>query len=244
MKFRVPGTVISGLFLFLSLPVISQVSSHTQDIIPLTMSRDASGSSNTKLNVNGKNMYKWYDYPASYEHVLSREEDNKLNSRTEESKGRELLINAVVRAHSSAFCTSFDKLKECMKNDFKDVKGKFVNHLIYKVSECEEVLPGAAKATLLESDDKVKCEQVFLKSQNYKEALAAFEKVKKELAPCRPEDWFVTEDFPGVNRGDKDKYFGFYNTRYNSDPERMDIGLELVLNFDTYFVRMIFKKKG
>ncbi len=242
MNFKIAGTLIPVVFLAFLTPVFGQVSSHSQDIIPLTMAHDISGTSNTKLNVNGKNMYKWYDYPNSYGLAINETEENSLNLRSEESKERALIVSIVAKGNNSVFCTSFDKIKGAMKDDFKDLRGKFINELVYKVSECSEKLPGASKATLQEAESNIKCEQIFLKTQDYKEALLTFEKIKKELAPCHPQDWFVTEDFPGIKRGDKDKYFGFYNTRYKSDPGRMDIGLEMVLNFDTYFVRMVFKK--
>ncbi len=208
------------------------------------MATDVKGNSNTKLNVNGKNMYKWFDYPDSYGHILSAVEENKLNERTAEGKEHLLMINTIARANTSVFCTSFEKIKNSMKDDFKDLKGKFLNELVYKVSECIEKLPGASKATLLEAESNIKCEQVFIKTQDYNEALLSFEKIKKDLAPCHPTTWFVTEDFPGIKRGEKDKYFGFYNTRYKTDPDHMDIGLEMVLNFDTWFVRMVFKKSN
>lgn len=224
--------------------LFAQVSSHRQDIIPLTMSHDAKGTSNTKLNVNGKNMYEWFDYPNSYGHVLSNMEQKSTPARSKEEEQRNLIVTTVMKSNGSAFCTSFDKIRGGMIDNFKDLKGKFLNELVYKVSECKEKLPGASKATLQEADNNIKCEQIFLKTQDYQEALLAFEKIKKELAPCHPKDWFVTEDFPGIRRGEKDRYFGFYNTRYKSDPGRMDIGLELVLNFDTYFVRMVFKKSN
>jgi hypothetical protein len=222
----------------------AQVSSHSQNIIPLTMAHDVKGASATQLNVNGKNMYKWFDYPETYAHVLSTVEENDLNSRTVEGKERELLIFAISKANASVFCSSFSKVAGSMKDDFKDLKGKFLNELVYKVSECNEKLPGASKATLLEAETSIKCEQIFIKTPDYNEALLTFEKIKKELAPCHPKEWFITVDFPGIKRGEKDKYFGFYNTRYKTDPGRMDIGLEMVLNFDTYFVRMVFKKSN
>ncbi|MCG3167265.1 MAG: hypothetical protein POELPBGB_03052 [Bacteroidia bacterium] len=227
-----------------SIPALGQVSSRSQDILAVTMSADITGKSTTKLNVDGKNMYKWFDYPESYGHVLSEVEQNELNHRTDEGKERELILNTISKANTSAFCTSFGKITSSMKDGFKDLKGRFINELVYKVSECNEKLPGASKATLQEAEFGIKCEQIFLKTQDYNEALLAFEKIKKELAPCHPKDWFVTEDFPGIKRGDKDKYFGFYNSRYKADPGRMDIGLEMVLNFDTYFVRMVFKKSN
>jgi len=227
-----------------STPVCAQLSSHSQEIIPLSMSTDMKGTSVTKLNVNGKNMYKWFDYPESYGHVLSAEKENDFNSRTQEGKENILMLNTVMKANTSAFCTSFEKIKNGMKDNFKELKGKFLNELVYKVSECSEKLPGASKASLQEAETNIKCEQIFIKTQDYNEALLTFEKIKKDLAPCHPTDWFVTEDFPGIRRGEKDKYFGFYNTRYKTDPGRMDIGLEMVLNFDTYFVRMVFKKSN
>lgn len=208
------------------------------------MAHDVKGSSATQLNVNGKNMYKWFDYPETYGHVLSTVDESNLNSRTDEGKERELMIFAISKANTSVFCSSFSKVAGSMKDDFKDLKGKFLNELVYKVSECNEKLPGASKATLLEAETTIKCEQIFIKTQDYNEALLIFEKIKKELAPCHPKEWFVTEDFPGIKRGERDKYFGFYNTRYKTDPGRMDIGLEMVLNFDTYFVRMVFKKSN
>ncbi|MGE0638097.1 MAG: hypothetical protein AB7P01_16755 [Bacteroidia bacterium] len=222
----------------------AQVSSHSQNIIPLTMAHDAKGASAIQLNVNGKNMYKWFDYPETYAHVLSTVKENDLNLRTAEGKERELMIFAISKANTSVFCSSFSKVANSMKEDFKDLKGKFLNELVYKVSECNEKLPGASKATLLEAETSIKCEQIFIKTPDYNEALLMFEKIKKELAPCHPKEWFVTEDFPGIKRGEKDKYFGFYNSRYKTDPDRMDIGLEMVLNFDTYFVRMVFKKSN
>jgi len=244
MNCRILGIVIPILFLLTTLTVSAQLSSHSQDIIPLTMAANAHGASSDKLNVNGKNMYKWYDYPETYAHVLSTVESNNLNTRSAEAKERELMIFAVSKANTSAFCISVNKLKSAMKDDFKELKGKFLNELVYKVSECREVLPGATKATLQEAESTIKCEQTFIKTQDYNQAMLTFEKIKKELAPCHPETWFVTEDFPGIKRGDKDRYFGFYNTRYKSDPGHMDIGLEMVLNFDTYFVRMVFKKSN
>ena len=232
------------IIVFAAVSTVAQVSSHIHEIIPLSMSSDVNGASNTKLNVNGKNMYQWFDYPETYGHVLSTVEENDLNSRTDEGKEREVMTAAISMANSSAFCASVGKLSGSMKNDFKDLKGKFLNELVYKVSECNEKLPGASKATLLETETSIKCEQIFIKTPDYNEALLTFEKLKKELAPCHPKEWFVTEDFPGIRRGDKDKYFGFYNSRYKTDPDRMDIGLEMVLNFDTYFVRMVFKKSN
>ena len=228
--------------LLVSVPAFAQVSFHTQNVNPVSMATDVKGASNSGLNVNGKNMYKWYDYPETYAHVLSAEGAQNLNSRSQEGKERELMVVTMARGNNSLFCTSFGKIKNCMKDDFKDLKGKFLNELVYKVSECSEKLPGASKATVLEAETSIKCEQVFVKTQDFNEAQLMFEKIKKELAPCHPTDWFVTEDFPGIRRGEKDRYFGFYNTRYKTDPGRMDIGLEMVLNFDTYFVRMVFKK--
>ncbi len=244
MNYRIASIFISVVLLYGSSPVLAQLSSHSQDIIPLTMLADVHGTSTTKLNINGKNMYKWFDYPEIYGHVLSEVEENKLNSRSEEGKERELMIFAMTKANTSVFCTSVNKISGSMKNDFEDIKGKFLNELVYKVSECTEKLPGASKATLQQAESHIKCEQIFIKTQEYQEALLTFEKIKKDLSPCHPVDWFVTEDFPGMKRGEKDKYFGFYNTRYKTDPGRMDIGLEMVLNFDTYFVRMVFKKSN
>jgi hypothetical protein len=244
MNYKLSVELIAAVF-FLSLSsVFAQLSSHSKDIIPLTMSTDAKGASATKLNVNGKNMYKWFDYPETYAHVLSTVEENELNSRSVEGKERELIMLAVSKASTSVFCTSFGKISSSMKDNFKELKGKFLNELVYKVTECNEKLPGASKATLQEAESTIKCEQLFIKTQDYNEALLTFEKIKKELAPCHPQTWFVTEDFPGIKRGDKDRYFGFYNVRYKTDPGRMDIGLEMVLNFDTYFVRMVFKKSN
>lgn len=233
------------VILFLSaFSAYAQLSSQSQDIVSLTMSTDIKGSSTTKLNVNGKNMYKWFDYPETYAHVLSSVEEDELNTRTNEAKERELILLSVSKANTSAFCTSVGKISISMKDNFKSLKGKFLNELVYKVSECNEKIPGASKATLLEAETNIKCEQLFMKTQDYNEAVLTFEKLKKELAPCHPQTWFVTEDFPGIKRGDKDRYFGFYNVRYKTDPDRMDIGLEMVLNFDTYFVRMVFKKSN
>ena len=231
------------VILFLSaFSAYAQLSSQSQDIVSLTMSTDIKGSSTTKLNVNGKNMYKWFDYPETYAHILSSVEENELNTRTNEAKERELILLSVSKANTSAFCTSVGKISISMKDNFKSLKGKFLNELVYKVSECNEKIPGASKATLLEAETNIKCEQLFMKTQDFNEAVLTFEKLKKELAPCHPQTWFVTQDFPGIKRGDKDRYFGFYNVRYKTDPGRMDIGLEMVLNFDTYFVRMVFKK--
>jgi|GEM_PF-3960039 len=244
MKYKIQRSLFLPVLIFISAPVLAQLSSHTQDIIPLTMASDVNGTSTTKLNVNGKNMYKWFDYPESYSHELSLVKESDLNSRTQEGKERELMLNTIAKANTSAFCTSFEKIRSGMKEDFKNLKGKFINELVYKVSECSEKLPGAYKATLQEAETNIKCEQIFIKTQDYKEALLTFEKIKLELAPCHPIDWFVTEDFPGIKRGEKDKYFGFYNSRYKTDPDRMDVGLELVLNFDTYFVRMVFRKSN
>mgnify|MGYP003350076313 CR=1 FL=1 len=244
MDFKFVHIIFAVFLLSIVSPALGQMSSHSQDIIPLTMASDVTGTSNTKLNVNGKNMYMWFDYPNTYAHVLSTFEENELNNRSEESKERSVLLSAVAMENTSAFCTSFSKITGSMKNDFKDLKGKFINELVYKVSDCSEKLPGATKATLQEAETTIKCEQIFLKTQDFNEAVLMFERIKKELSPCHPKDWFVTEDFPGIRRGEKDKYFGFYNTRYKSDPEHMDIGLEMVLNFDTYFVRMIFCKKN
>jgi hypothetical protein len=244
MNCKIFANLIAVIY-FLNFPsAFGQLSSHSQDIIPLSMSTDIKGESNTKLNVNGKNMYKWFDYPETYAHVLTTVEENELNSRTVEGKERELMVFSISKANTSVFCTSVSKVASSMKDNFKDLKGKFLNELVYKVSECTEKLPGASKATLQEAENTIKCEQIFVKTQDYNEALLTFEKIKKELAPCHPQTWFVTEDFPGIKRGDKDKYFGFYNTRYKTDPGRMDIGLEMVLNFDTYFVRMVFKKSN
>ena len=244
MKCKFFNNLILVIFLLSAFPALAQLSLHSQDIIPLTMSADVKGTSATKLNVNGRNMYKWFDYPETYAHVLSAADENKLNSRTLESQERELIILTVSKANTSAFCTSVDKISLSMKDNFKELKGKFLNELVYKVSECNEKIPGASKATLLESETNVKCEQLFIKTHDYNEAILTFEKLKKELAPCHPQTWFVTEDFPGIKRGDKDRYFGFYNFRHKSDPGRMDIGLEMVLNFDIYFVRMVFKKSN
>ncbi len=233
------------VILFLSaFSAYAQLSSQSQDIVSLTMSTDIKGSSTTKLNVNGKNMYKWFDYPETYAHILSSVEENELNTRTNEAKERELILLSVSKANTSAFCTSVGKISISMKDNFKSLKGKFLNELVYKVSECNEKIPGASKATLLEAETNIKCEQLFMKTQDFNEAVLTFEKLKKELAPCHPQTWFVTQDFPGIKRGDKDRYFGFYNVRYKTDPGRMDIGLEMVLNFDTYFVRMVFKKSN
>lgn len=244
MKCNSFNNLILISFLLSTFPAFAQLSSQSQDIIPLTMSADVKGSSATKLNVNGKNMYKWFDYPETYAHVLSGVEENELNSRTNEAKERELILLTVSKANTSAFCTSVGKISISMKDNFKSLKGKFLNELVYKVSECNEKIPGASKATLLEAETNIKCEQLFIKTQDYNEAVLTFEKLKKELAPCHPQTWFVTEDFPGIKRGDKDRYFGFYNVRHKTDPGRMDIGLEMVLNFDTYFVRMVFKKSN
>ncbi len=244
MKYKVFHIFIFVLFLLSTSSALAQLSSQSQDIIPLSMSTDIHGTSTAKLNVNGKNMYKWFDYPVTYGHVLSSEEDNSLNLASKEGKEREVIINTVAKYNSTAFCSSFNKISLCMKNNFQDLKGKFLNELVYKVNECTEKLPGASKATLQTADNHVKCEQIFIKTQDFEEALLTFEKIKKELAPCRPQTWFVTEDFQGLRRGEKDKYFGFYNVRYKTDSDRMDIGLEMVLNFDTYFVRMVFRKSN
>ena len=244
MKYKVFHIFIFVLFLLSTSSALAQLSSQSQDIIPLSMSTDIHGTSTAKLNVNGKNMYKWFDYPETYGHVLSTVEESELNSRSVEGKEHELLILSVSKATTSAFCTSFGKISSSMKDNFKSLKGKFLNELVYKVSECNEKIPGASKATLLEAETNIKCEQLFIKTQDYNEAVLTFEKLKKELAPCHPQKWFVTEDFPGIKRGDKDRYFGFYNVRHKTDPGRMDIGLEMVLNFDTYFVRMVFKKSN
>ena len=244
MKYKVFHNSILVLFLLSTSSALAQLSSQSQDIIPLTMASGVTGTSSTKLNVNGKNMYKWFDYPETYAHVLSTVEESELYSRSVEGKEHELLILSVSKATTTAFCTSFGKISSSMKDNFKELKGKFLNELVYKVSECNEKLPGASKATLQEADSHIKCEQIFIKTMDFEEALLTFEKIKKELAPCRPQTWFVTEDFQGLRRGEKDKYFGFYNVRYKTDSDRMDIGLEMVLNFDTYFVRMVFRKSN
>ena len=140
------------IIVFAAVSTVAQVSSHIHDIIPLSMSSDVNGASNTKLNVNGKNMYQWFDYPVTYGHVLSTVEENDLNSRTEEGKEREVMIAAISMANSSAFCASVGKLSGSMKNDFKDLKGKFLNELVYKVSECNLQKEKNSKSTRLKKN--------------------------------------------------------------------------------------------